>query len=286
MQPSKKGTGWYFLLPIIFLSGCTKEVPPVTYLILQPPLLHLINTEITPDQEISEYHLFGEQGFLGAFRITSSAPIGYPNFNSNITIFPGVRENGLQLYPALYPMIEPAIITPSNRPGESISIQPVFRYKDDVKYRWLEPFSGPLSLDLDLDLDTATHFQIVPAIGFGGSSAARATLTRAHPLIEVTTSAALTKLPKDGTPIWMEMHYRGELLLQIGLRGISPGINPVVNYKLALFPKVGWNKIYINFTPDVQLSDLSEYQVVFRAELPDTLATGAVYLDNIKLLHL
>lgn len=286
MQPSDQLLLRVLLPAIILVSGCIKEVPPVTYLVLEQPKFDLRFAETTIDQELTEYHLYGDQGFLGAFRIPAVAPIGSPNVEKSITLFPGVRENGLQLYPALYPMLEPWIIEPAAIPTDSQTIQPVFRYKDRVKYRWLEPFNESLSLDLDLDQDTFTHLKIIPGIGIGGSDAATTSLTRAHPVIEVTTSVALTQLPKDGSPIWMELHYHGDVLLQIGLRGVAPGINPVINYKLALFPKAEWNKIYINFTPDVQLSDLSEYQVVFRAELPDTLSEGSVYLDNIKLLHL
>ncbi|HPG05337.1 MAG: hypothetical protein H6561_22535 [Lewinellaceae bacterium] len=281
---------WLMVVILIFaggfISGCFKDIPAFTYLELHPAIFYLRNSEINSDQDITEYHLYGSEGFLGAFRTNAIAPIGFPSYNKNITIFPGVRENGLQLYPAFYPMLEPAIIAPSTQPGSTESIQPVFTYKDGVKFRWLEPFRDQLSLDLDLDQDSFTHLRILPGIGIGGTGAGTANLTKAHPVIEVTTSAALTQLPKDGTPIWMEMHYKGDVLLQIGLRGVAPGLNPVINYKLALFPKADWNKIYINFTPDVQLSDLTEYQVVFRAELPDTLSEGSVYLDNIKLLHL
>ena len=277
--------GWG-LFTLFFLAACTKELPPAVYLQLNRPSFDLRYAEGDSDQAITEYHVFTDQSFLGAFNIPAIVPWITTEGGRELTIIPGVRENGIQLSPAFYPLLEPFRVNLSVNSADTLTFQPSFSYKDRTKYRWIELCNGPLSLDLDLDLDTVTRLHTVPAIGISESGAATATLTLNHPVLEVTTSTSLTQLPKDGTPIWMEMHYRGDLLLQIGLRGKSPGIAPVINYKLALYPKVNWNKIYINFTPDVQLSDLAEYQVVFRAELPDTLSEGAIYLDNIKLLHL
>jgi len=90
------------------------------------------------------------------------------------------------------------------------------------------------------------------------------------------------------------MDYRTNVEFEVGLVGISTDpLNPfeAVSYKVILCPLRDWNKIYINFQEDLEISQLDAYRLAFRASTEDTgcgnssATNPEVLLDNIKLIR-
>ena len=106
--------------------------------------------------------------------------------------------------------------------------------------------------------------------------------------IEVGHSIAMTDLPIDGTPTYLEFHYKSEVEMSIGLLGISLNGQSFSSFFYLLRPSEEWNKIYIELSGLLQESGFSSYKILFRSLYPEgaTQPTYKIQLDNIKVVHL
>ena len=83
---------------------------------------------------------------------------------------------------------------------------------------------------------------------------------------------------------------RNNVAFEIGLEGISNNLNATL-FKVTLCPINRWNKVYINFQEDLQISQLPSYRLAFRVSTDDLGCGGGiettpeVLIDNIKFVR-
>jgi len=112
---------------------------------------------------------------------------------------------------------------------------------------------------------------------------------------EINSITTFLDLPTSGgTPVYLEMDYRTNVELEVGLVGFDLStVNPIqaTNFNVVLCPIDDWNKVYVNFQTDLELSQLDGYQLAFRASINDTGCGGIptenpeILLDNVKLIR-
>lgn len=233
---------------------------------------------------ISEIWAYADSSLLGAFAVGSSFPI-IADGPFTLDIFAGIRENGQALDPRVYPFLSLFQVDLEPNPGATLTIDPIFQYHPSSIFRLQEDFERSQIFDQDLDGDPNTFLAPIEE-GIEGRSAS-GVISQAHPILEVASSEILRDLPTSSGNTFLEMEYRSDVAIQVGLRGHASGISPAKNYKLVLFPTVEPTKIYINFGPDLQASKLVGYQVIFLATFDVNLGPleQRIELDNIKLLH-
>lgn len=269
----------------ILISACTTPNEPASYLKFYPAF-QTTPGQGTSLQQFSEYHVYVNNFFHGAFLAGTRIPI-LADQPVEVQILPGIRENGISSAPMVYNLVTAWVKQPGLSPGQETLLQPVFTYKPLARFRWLEEFeSSSHSLTLDLDQDSLTVCRQSEKTDTLSGHFGGIILTADHPYILVAQSLPISGIPVDGRPVYLEMHYRNDIEFRVGLQGSQGGTTPVNQLKVALRPRSAWNKIYINFTPDVQASDLPFYRVIFEAQLPDGMETGHISLDNLRLIHL
>ena len=236
----------------------------------------------TEHQLISEIWTYADSQLIGAYPVPSQWPL-LGRDRIRLDVFAGIRENGQAAFPVVYPLISGWSIDIEARPGETVTLNPTFSYAKNVRFALVEDFELSNLFRQDLDGDSLTFFSITEVHAIEGKSA-RALLQQDHPDLEVASNFSYSDLPTNGTPVFLELEYASDTPLAVGLKSG----NGDRLYKLLLFAnELVPQKIYVNFTAEVEASASRDFQVIFRATF-DTSSGKAeqeVILDNIKLLH-
>jgi len=192
------------------------------------------------------------------------------------TIQAGIRQNGVASAPSVYPFVDNYEIDIDLEDGASLELSPVFNYLPNVRVRLDADFEGSNFFGFDEDGNDSTKILVMDGIGMikleGGTQ------------LEEATALVYNELPINGSPIYLEIEYRGNLDLRVGLIGITGG-EAFKEYFVSLRSENEWKKTYINFTDLVVASKLDGYQILLGVDNQENSSEGLVYVDNIKLLH-
>ncbi len=280
-----KCTFTYFwkIFVLVIWYGCDQKLDP------RPAQIEIPNVTIksrieqgTDLQQFSLLFAYQDEYFAGAFQLPAMIhSMSFGNFN--LLLLPGILDNGIKQTPVIYPLFEPYTTDLTLRSGEITRSTPIFRYKESAVFRLIDDFETNTLFTNDIDADSLTFISIVPGLE---KNAGFIQLDELHPVIEVSNKDGKRGFPTDGSPVYVELHYKTNIEFQLGLIGWSANVPKVTSYKIAIRPKEDWNKIYINFTTEIQNSQLEFYQLVLKAAHNDAFSTSNIYLDNIKWLHL
>lgn len=281
-----------WLLPVLLLGACTDEAEQI------PAYLHIEPFEVDALggkdwQQITEGWVYVDNEFLGAYTLPADVPVLAEGQN-DILVFPGVKENGLQQTPGVYPFLERYETKTNLTPAQTTSITPVTRYGTPVVFPWAIErttfnFSG-IVLE-NRDADTATTYVLTTAGAFEGQSV-KMEVNTDHPSIEIVTEV-VENLPSTGAqPVWLELNYRNDMPFELWLLGTQGSIpNELPQPVFQFVPSENWNKIYINLTEFLVAMQQDKYRLYFRVNLPKDLNgnyvqdSGTVFLDNLRLMH-
>ena len=245
--------------------------------------------------KLTEGWLYVNGEYLGAYTLPATVPV-LAEGESDVLLFPGVKENGILATPNIYPLLTRwESKTVNLRGGQTTEIQPSTTYDPSIKFALgigRGDFDGGSSVVLEnRDSDPITTFSITDNGAFAGKCLLMEVDT-AHPLIEIATEK-VQNLPITGSPeVWLELHYKTDVPFYLYLlhssNGGSESSQPVFQFNTA----ENWNKIYINVTQALTTTQADTYRLYFRTPLPRDITGnfsqlhGTVRLDNIRLVHL
>ena len=274
------------------LSACKDQAEQIpAYLSIQP---FTVNAEGGAAlQKITDGWLYVNGEFLGAYTLPSTVPI-LAEGESEIVVYPGVKENGIAATPNLYPFMVKYVGKATLSPAQTTEVRPVTSYDPDVKFAWTldrSSFDGGSSVVIkDRDGDTSRVFKILPGMGFSGKGLVMEVDTP-HVVMEIDTEKADLPTTRE-YPTWLELHYKCDIEFSLSLAGDN---NPGAEQISAVYrfnPTDGaWNKIYINLTESLLASKQARHGLYFRAFLGRNVngqydkTKGTVQLDNIRVLH-
>lgn len=275
------------IFTLFFLSSCSL-VDPEEQL---PAYLEINNFELTTSPlqgensaQITDAWVFVNDLSLGVYELPATVPI-LDLGSQNITIFPVIRENGLRSAPVIYSLYNRYESTLELMANQTITIQPTTTYDDNAVFELVEDFNGSNHVLSGTDQSAV---QSVDGIG--------KILLEEKDAVEFTSSNAFIDLPTSGgLPVFLEIDYKNNVAFEIGLVGINDNPNSPINatsYKVTLCPINRWNKVYINFQEDLQVSQLPSYKLAFRVSTDDLGCGGAtetnpeVLIDNVKFIRL
>ena len=143
-------------------------------------------------------------------------------------------------------------------------------------------------MTIPLDSLTQVDFELTndPSEAFEGRSA-KITIDEDHPQFEIAAQIAIpVETPRTDNLKAIEMHYKNESILQVGIVEFTGGV-PSASYIVALTPQDDWNKVYIDLTDDlIAANSVTEYHFVVASRLQPGDTNATFFLDNIKVLHL
>lgn len=275
-----------FLLSVVACKDTPEQIP--AYLELKP-------FEVTAPggvswQKITDGWLYVDGEFLGAYTLPALVPVLAEGENE-VILFPGVKENGIDATPNIYPYLTRFTKVYDLKGGQTTVVQAVTDYDPDIVYAFgisRGDFDGGSFIALEnRDSDGAIDATLTTDQAFSGKCLLMQVDT-AHPVMDISTEA-MENLPVLGAPeVWLELNYKTDvpffLYMLSGPQQESQGV-----YQFNLSEE--WNKIYINLTGTLVTTQNPVQRLFFRLSLPKnadgtyTQTSGTVRLDNIRVVH-
>ena len=279
------------LLTAVIIGGCElinpdERIP--AQIQINTPVLEVLPGQGSARHKITEVWVLGNSSFIGAYGPPVEVPFITDDPLTDFSFRAGIRNNGIVEDAIIYPMFTTYDIQLNTTPGSVTTVDPVFRYKPEVVFSIVSDFETQMDFGDDRDTVPPSIFFRSAIDPFEGSYSGEMNMTEQAHFIEVGQSIAMTDLPTDGTPAYLEFHYRNEVEMSIGLLGIPLNGPPVSNFFYLVKPRTDWNKIYIELTDILQASGFLSYKILFRSHYPPnaTQESYKIQIDNIKVVHL
>ncbi|MFN0214643.1 MAG: hypothetical protein ACKVT2_10345 [Saprospiraceae bacterium] len=280
-----------FLIPLalLFLFAC-KDAPEQI-----PAYLNIKPFEVNAAgganwQKITDAWLYVNGEFLGAYTLPALVPVLAEGENE-IIIFPGVKENGIEATPNIYPYLTKFSKKLNLTGGQTTEIQGVTDYDPNIIYAFgigRGDFDGGSFISLEnRDSDTLINVETTTIGAFSGKSVLMQVDT-AHPVMDIATEK-MKDLPILGSPeVWLELNYKTDMPFFLYLLS---GPAQSSEFVFVFNKSEDWNKTYFNITEKLVITQASEQRLFFRLSLPKDNAgkfiqnSGKVLIDNIRVVH-
>lgn len=221
---------------------------------------------------------------IGVFELPITVPILDADEDDEVTLFyqAGIDRVGRANDHIIYPFFDRIELTRAFEPDTTIAENLSFEYKEETIFRLIEQFENAHVFNLDIDEDTLTSVKIIND-GCVEGDCGLIQLTPENPSFSAATSEAYLDIPVNSTPVYIEMEYKTDINLSVGLQSNVNGIE-FEQFFVSMTPTETWKKVYIEVTDILTVSQLESYRILIGAfsTLNDT---AEIRIDNIKLLH-
>jgi hypothetical protein len=284
----------YLLLlsSILLLSnGCNNDLATPAASWMYIPRFDLINPFEPSDTttKVGFVQVYVDSLLIGAYNLPALVPV-LRDGAADIVLVAGIEDNGISATQALYPFYNSYHTIADLTYGDSTTVIPTLSYNmNETQFGLHESFESSNSYLIDEDGNTQTGVgvstdpaEVAYGLRCGVVNLGQSDSTR----VFEGTCQFRAPLPQNGTPVYIEMDYNTDVVLQVSLRmyvNDQATDNQPIIY---LTPTEGdWNKIYINATDLLQALEAETFSISFKAILPADQEAGRILLDNIKLLH-
>ncbi len=272
----------FSFLTLLTLTGC----PPDTE--VGPAFVTLEGFELQAQgpvtEDISEVWAFLDNEFIGAFPLPARIPV-LRTGTAELRLEAGVKQDGVSTTPDIYPFYTPVIRTVELVSGQTTALgTPTISYKPEANFAIFEDFEQATVRAFSLQVVGDTLLERTQEQVSTGAFSGRIYLSADEPIVELASTEVYRNLLDNQQPVWLELDFLSAGFGRIGVSG-ALGVDAVREFGPGFRPRNEWTKIYFNLTQIIFDSQLEEYRFNISTLLPDDLAEGSVYLDNIKLLH-
>jgi hypothetical protein len=251
-------------------------------------------TQGTASAKITEVWLSVEGTFAGVFPLPAKIPL-LNTGKTRLKLEAGIKDNGIGSSPEIYPFFQALEYDLELKANEIDSIRPRVTYRGGIRFALLENFENNSHVFQTLVTgNESNRMSITSAGAFEGRGAGLIQLSTTHPAVELATQGVYTGLLAKGAAVYLELDYKAEVPLTVGVIGYKSGGfggAGLIQYSAGFNASAEWNKIYFNLTRVVADSKLDDYQIILKTEIPKN-ADGTInrpnakiWLDNIKLIH-
>jgi len=253
------------------------------------------NLQGTAAQHITNIWLYNGTEPLGTFPLPAKIPI-LAQGNATLIFQAGVKLNNQSTNRAMYEVFTNDSLQVNLKPGENVNYQPTFSYKDKESAYFHPIYDFELSNNFTSTVNSAP-IQITSNENFvfEGNRSLTVVIDELNTsfkavskdVIEVQTASmfAIDELPVDGRNSYIEMHYKNDATLIVGLITNSIGLPNFSSEILKIGPKKEWSKIYIPLKQLLTSNNFEDVRLYFEGSLPGTMQTARYSLDNIKIIH-
>jgi hypothetical protein len=275
---------WKTLLLTSLLTGvsCVPENTVPAYIYVPAFKTEANLGQGTSAQKITDVWVFVNGQINGVFPLPATVPIMELG-KQDITLFAGIRNNGTRSNPVIYPFMNEFKISKDLVSNKLDTIKPTLTYLNRTKFWIVDDFENGNGFNVNRDNNNVLAFNTVPN-GFEGKCL-EANLDKSNPRIE-KASKVTAQLADNAENIYLEMHYKSEALLSVGIIGFNAATpQGIVNYKITLKPNQEWNKIYINLTNEAKTLQMKDFKIVFEGILAENTSSAKIQIDNVKLIE-
>ncbi len=241
--------------------------------------------EGTNSHNVQDIWVFIDDEVQGVYPLPARIPI-LRSGNVSLRLNGGILLNGISSTRAAYPFYASFDTVLNLTAGETDTVTPRLRYNTDIDFLWLENFEGQgLTIRRNVQSDTTLIRETDPAKVFEGSNVMAAYLDTARDYF-MAESNGTYNLVRDGSSYFLELNYKNNVPLLVGLIVFTPNGGSFERPIVQLNPTDTWKKQYINFTPYVDGNANYTYRIILAASYNRTDGqTGEVLIDNIKLIR-
>jgi hypothetical protein len=241
--------------------------------------------EGTNSHNVQDIWVFIDDEVQGVYPLPARIPI-LRGGNVSLRLNGGILLNGISSTRAAYPFYASFDTVLNLTAGETDTVTPRLRYNADIDFLWLENFEGQgLTIRRNVQSDTTLIRETDPAKVFEGSNVMAAYLDTARDYFMAESTNAFS-LARDGSSCFLELNYKNNVPLLVGLIVISPSGGTFEQPIVQLNTTDSWKKQYINFTPYLEGNSGFTYRIILAAGYNRTDGqTGEVLIDNIKLIR-
>ena len=296
---------------ILVMFSCKKfngsqEIP--AYIKIEPWTL-TTNYEIegAATEAITDAWLYVNGNYLGCYELKSHsdgiyamAPI-LDKGEKTIHLYPGVKQNGRSSTRIQYPFYKPYIFNTVLNPGEIQTVAPSTKYYNvdstSVTFRLKEDFEEINNIKLyridttyDAQLEQISHRTNPNAWMDPLDTINRYRSGHIHLGDTILrfglASPELYNIPNVGNYVLMEMDYKCDADIEVGLYLWLPQEGIVPKQLYFLRPTDTWKKIYLNYSPTItDYYDASYVKFYLKGAINEG-ESADFYFDNIKLIYL
>jgi hypothetical protein len=244
--------------------------------------------EGTSNQKFTEVWAYANDQVIGIFDIPAQIPV-LDKGNTNLSFFPGIKNNGLSSTRISYPFAQGYRVTRNLQPLKTDTIRPEFKY-----------FEGLYINQKDWDINTPSLIPLSTNQGelliedneanvFEGERCGYFHLPAGQSILTFKDDENLDL--ESGVVSFLEINYSCNNKFAVGLisregtvdrRNLAVVINPTTEGST----NPVWNKIYIDLGVIVKDNATAAHFEVYFEAIPDTPGSEIdLYLDNIKLIH-
>lgn len=268
---------------VFLLNSCTKDAAQIpAFLKIDKITFNPTGSQSSASASIKYAFVYIDDEFIGGYELPIELPVLAAG-EAQVVIRAGIKANGITETPIEYPAYTRFETTLNFIPEETISITPEVFYKSNVRFALNEEFeSGNHQFTFDLDDDPDTKIEIDGDGALEGRSGRISLTSTAREVIY--GSEIITVLPKNNTPVWLELDYNTDLPLIFGINAIDANGNTEQFPEFGINTKPTWNKIYFDLTQFVNLTEFVAFQLFFGASLAEG-DSAEILLDNVKIVY-
>lgn len=278
--PRFKITLKLFIFPcLIFIcfifANCEKEPAP-TYLtieniVLQPGAIGSASSNIV------DAWIFVNDNSRGVFEMPTTFPL-LDTGKIKLTVQGGIKMNGINTTRVSYPFYSNYVKEIDLSSNTTQFVFPKVEYVAATKIALLEDFEFT---NIFSETDRVFNND-----AFEGTASGKMRIPLGTNSV-ISFSTNRFSIPFNTTAAFLELDYKNNRQFNVSIRAFfnnSAQEDRII--KLNVTEKDEWNKIYINFTPDINRVQADSYELVFQYFENDNNEPVNIFFDNIKFIYL
>lgn len=275
-------------IAIISLLSCDKQKAIVPgFLKIDDVVLQSTQNLGSNSERITDINVFINDQSIGIFELPALIPIQTTG-SVNLKIRCIIYKNGQSNEKVDYPFYTTFNLDTTFIPEVTMELTPIIDYQSTARYveDWIgDNFETGVNFNENKSplTDTIINRITDPTQVFEGSGSGLAYLTEDMDFFE-TWSKTISNVPRNGTPVWMEMDYKSthQFAITVFVNGTSVGNQQSI---VSFNPRATYGKVYVELTEVFStLSGAINYTLAigFPKQKGET---AQFYIDNVKLIR-
>jgi len=230
---------------------------------------------------ITDAWVYVNNEMIGVFELPAKFPV-IAEGTSEITIFTGIKVNGISSTRSYYPYYETYKETIDIQPSETTKVSPKVGYESWSEIAWYEKFEKKHSFVIDEGSDT--DFVIETADKFEGASCGAIYLGGEDSSF-VAFTEQLVRPNITNNPNFIELNFKCNNEFLIGVSVYYGGYEES-EFIIKLNHASDWKKIYIDLYNTLsKYPENTPYKIFIAALIEDDLANAAILIDDFKIVQ-
>lgn len=236
---------------------------------------------------ISDAWIYVDDKLVGAFKLPCKVPVLHSGTHK-VSIGAGIKLNGsstLRTPYLFYRFHEQENV--NLELGQTTIISPTFSYFDSLTFAFKANFDDLSGNKLTSTSSSDTTLSLCndPTRVFEGAGSCLVELFKDSGFVDFQMIDPIS-LPKGGANVFMEINYKTNQDLLIGLRSYYSGASTQEEQVITLRPTESWNKVYINLTRQVSSQiNANNFRIYFQSKKLSGSEPLEVLIDNFKIIY-